>query len=405
MSAPPARVSPAWPASPLLSEWAAPEPSALARAVAGRRAAGLTVEDCITAPPQEFGFEFSPRLYADAMAAAVAETIRYKAAPLGLASARRAVAAFHGGAATAEQVWLTPGTSFAYFALFRLLARPQGEVLCPSPTYPLFDDLARLAGLSVRRYHLHRQAGGGVQVHWSLDLEEIAFQITPRTCAIVLVSPHNPTGSIASRGELQHLAEAALRAGVPVIYDEVFRTYTAEARTPVPRLADVYPDEGLWLTLNGLSKSHYLPGLKAGWMVAEGDGGRVNRFMAAVEYLADTFLPMPEYTQAALARLLQPEAMAEAERLAALHRHALQTRLAQHQAGGWAADAPEAGPYICCPLPADADPEAAALHLLQRHGVLLHPGSLYGLPEPALVGTIFNPAWGSLPARELRILP
>jgi len=387
-----------------LSDWCAPEPSALARAIEERHAAGLPVEDCITAPPQDHGFEFSPRLYTEAMAAAVADTARYQAAPLGLASARRAVAAFRGGGATAEQVWLTPGTSFAYFALFRLLARPHGEVLCPSPTYPLFDDLARLAGLSERRYHLHRQAGVSDQVHWSLDPEEIAFQITPRTCAIVLVSPHNPTGSIASQGELQHLAEAALRAGVPVIHDEVFRTYTANEGAQVPRMPDVCPHEGLWLTLNGLSKSHYLPGLKAGWMVAEGDGARVSRFMAAVEYLADTFLPMPEYTQAALARLLQPEAIAEAERLAALQRHALQTRLAQLKAGGWAADAPESGPYICCPLPAGADPEDAALNLLQRHGVLLHPGSLYGLPEPALVGTVFNPAWGNLPARELRIL-
>ena len=171
----------------LLHAWGHAAPSELADALDALAAAGRPVRDLVTANPQEHGLAFDDHLLGDILAAAARDARTYHPHPAGQPAAREAVAAYHGDGLPAAQVVLTPGTSFGYWAAFRLLADPPGgEVLCPSPTYPLFDDLARLAGLTVRRYHMH-EAGG----RWAIDPDEVAFQVTPRTRAIAVVSPQD----------------------------------------------------------------------------------------------------------------------------------------------------------------------------------------------------------------------
>ncbi len=372
----------------LLKAWGESELSPLATIVSARRARGDVVEDFITANPYDHGFRFSPSILGEILGRATYDAQRYSAEPLGRLAAREAVVRLYGGISP-EQVMLTPGTSMAYFYLFRLLAKPGGEVLCPAPTYPLFNDLARISGLKVRRYHLHRTGSDDGTTRWALDPEELQFQVTPRTCAIVLVSPHNPTGTITNHDEMAAACVVAEAAGIPLIMDEVFRTYRRDEGAPVLRPSAC--GTGLSIVLNGISKSHYLPGMKQGWMVVEGDKDEAGPLMNALEYMSDSFLPVNEIAQTALPDLLSGDAIQEAGRLADLQRERLSWRL--QNTSGWPVAVPEAGPYICVPLEHErADDDVVVSQLLTGHGALFHPGNLYDFREPYMVATAYNQA-------------
>lgn len=378
----------------LLRDWGEAVPSELARAEEERRRRGEPIIDLVGANPQEEGFEFPQDLLLEIMAGAVRAARFYRPDPRGQRAAREAVARYHGEGLPPDHVILTPGTSLGYFYAFRLLAEPGDEVLVPSPTYPLFDDLARLAGLKVRRYHLHPAAGGH---RWEMDPREVDFQITPRTRIIAVVSPHNPTGTIASEEELRALGEIAARRRLAVVFDEVFREFIHAGGGSAPVLRPASFGAPLTVTLNGLSKMLALPGIKAGWMAVQGEDVRWReRFLAAAEYLSDTFLPVSEVTQAALPRLLTDgiEAM---RRGADLCRRRMAELTEAWRAAGRAIPAPEGGPYLTVPLPEGTtreEEEALALRLVRDHGILIHPGGLYSLPDPRLVMTcIRRPPW------------
>lgn len=369
----------------LLEEWGDPQPSEIAGILRERKLAGLPVFDMVTANPQEHGFEFPPADLERVVSQAVTGSRFYRPDARGQMPAREAVAWYHGNGVSSSSVILTPGTSFAYWACFRLLCRPGEEILCPWPTYPLFDDIARLAGVRVRRFHLAEHAG-----RWGIDAEELAFQVTSATRAIVLVSPHNPTGSVASADELGNVCRVARKHGLSVIFDEVFREFL-HAQCRVCRPAEF--DAPLAVTLNGLSKMLSLPGMKAGWLVAEGDQARCDQFLNSAEYLLDTFLPVSELTQAALPALLEHHP-ALTTRFAALYRERMQALVGECAGQGLGVGKPEGGVYLVLRVASDRPSTQLAGELLREHGVLVHPGPLYGLEDDRLVLTcVPRPPW------------
>jgi len=366
--------------SPLANDWSSTHPSVLSEALAERRSRNLPIIDLITTNPHEHGIAFPQDKLAEILGQAATRSQVYNPDPRGQIRAREAVAEYHGGA-SAKQVILTPGTSLGYYYAFRLLAKPGDEILCPSPTYPLFEDLAKLAGLHVRYYHLEPPGRG--QSHWQLDAEEVRFQLTSRTRAIVVVSPHNPTGSIANATELHALAQIARQHNLAIVFDEVFRAMrhgTADVLRPSSFGAP------LTITLNGLSKMLSLPGMKAGWMVAEGDESVVENFLAAAEYISDLFLPVNEVVQAVLPELLACVPTTGAQH-AAIYRKRMQLHVEGWKAAGVEVTTPEGSPYLHWALADTANDEAAALGALRNDGVLLHPGNLYRMPFPSLVAT------------------
>lgn len=374
----------------LLEEWSEGTPSRLAKAVEAKRQRGVPVVDLITANPHEHGIEFPPHLLEQIMLEATRSARVYKPDPRGQLAAREAVAAYHGGVEP-DQVVLTCGTSMAYWYVFRLLARPGGNVLCPSPTYPLFEDLARAAGLSARSYHLSRSRDGA----WHIDPEEVEFQITRGTVALVIVSPHNPTGQVASASELARVAEIARRHRLPVVFDEVFREFLhTAAKVPRPGSYGL----PLAITLNGASKMFALPQLKAGWMVVEGnDKALVNKFLTALEYLSDTFLPVNEMVQAALPRLLSSPGLNEVTHIAAIYRQRMESLIHAWRSHGIPVVLPDGGIYAIVPLPKtwQGREEGFCVRLLVSESILMHPSTYYGtFPEPALVMTcVAAPPW------------
>ena len=154
---------------------------------------------------------------------------RYEPHPLGLSSARAAVAHDHrrrGATVDPDRVVLTASTSEAYTWLFKLLCDPGDAVLIPRPSYPLFDHLTALEGVATVPYDLVYHG------RWEIDVQ--ALRSAPETVrAVVVVSPNNPTGSFVDRDTLLTLRALCVSRGWALVMDEVFRSeeHTSELQS------------------------------------------------------------------------------------------------------------------------------------------------------------------------------
>ena len=363
-------------------------PNALARALASRRAAGGSVVDLTITNPTEVGLRHPPSFFAELAHAGEAS---YDPKPLGLDSAREAVADYYrarGSACEAQNVWLCASTSEAFSWLLALLCDPGDAVLVPRPGYPLLDYLAALAGARLVHYPLRWHG------RWQVDVAELraVARAEPRARAVVATSPGNPTGAVLGAGELRGLESLCAELGLAAVVDEVFGDYPLDPGAPAFRSA-VGPRECLCFVLSGLSKVAALPQWKLGWGVTSGPAELVRRADERLALVADTFLSVSTWAQLALPKILRaaPAMQARIRARTAGNLAVLRKALAGGAAsvvageGGWAA---------VLRLPAvGRDDEGWALALLER-GVLLHPGSLYDLdgchavlsllPEPEL---------------------
>lgn len=304
----------------------------------------------------------------------------YTPHPLGQPVAREAVSRHYREAGLSlplEQIVMTPGTSFSYWYVFKLFADPGDEILCPTPTYPLFDSIAALAGVHLTYYRLDESIG------WRIDLKDLESKITPKTRGIVLISPHNPTGAVATEEEIERIAAIASRQGLPIISDEVFAPFLFQDKE-FPRPAKSAAP--LVMTLNGFSKMLALPGMKIGWIGITGEPSLVKEAINALEMISDTFLPVNEIAQFAAPALLR-----EGESFLAFYRTEIRKRCAS--AVGFLSKTrrlsfhrPEGGFYLAVRInEAGVDEEAFALGLLRRHRIMVHPGFFYDLPPPHFV--------------------
>ena len=269
------------------TEWELGE-NAFAAKIRRARASGVELFDLTVSNPTACGLVYD----AAALLAPLAEAgaLVYEPEPLGMLSAREAVAGYYGGVVGTERVCLTTSTSEAYSYVFRLLCDPGDEVLVASPSYPLFDFIARLDDVKLVEYPLHYHDG------WQIDLEALAAAVTERTRAVIVVHPNNPTGHFCSGAERAALQSLCAKRGLALIVDEVFLDY------PLPGLVAesfvVGSSPALTFVLSGLSKVCALPQMKCSWIVACGDAAQ--GAMGRLEIVADTFLSMNAPVQHAL---------------------------------------------------------------------------------------------------------
>ena len=210
-------------------------------------------------------------------------------------SAREAVVGYysdHGADVDPDAVVLTTSTSEGYGYLFRLLCDAGDEVLVAQPSYPLFDFLADLEDVRLRIYPLFYDHG------WWIDFAELERRIGPRTKAIVVVHPNNPTGHATGSRERQRLEEICARHGLALIVDEVFLDYPLGAEGLVSFAVGPHPV--LTFCLSGMSKIAGLPQMKVGWIVGLGPDVDRLQAMGRLEVIADTFLSMNAPVQGAL---------------------------------------------------------------------------------------------------------
>ncbi len=351
------------------------EPTPLAAAVAARRARGGRVLDLALSNPTTAGLAYPETL---ATAWSNVEALRYDPNPRGLQTTRETVSDWYtsvGQHVPAASLVLTASTSEAYSHLFRLLCNPGDEVLVPSPSYPLFEHLARLDAVGVVRY-MFRDIG-----RWVLDDSHLAAQIGPRTRALVAVAPNNPTGHVPSAREWDVLGETCRRHGLALIVDEVFSPYPLagmDGRMFVPEIPGV-----LVFRLNGLSKLIGMPQAKLGWIAVSGPDSVRDAALDALELFADTYLSVSTPVQVALPTLLREGASVRDQIRQRLHANLAHLR---ERVTGTAVDVrvPDGGWTVVLRVPCVGDPDDLALRLLERD-VIVHPGYFYDLPHDGYV--------------------
>jgi aspartate/methionine/tyrosine aminotransferase len=306
------------------------------------------------------------------------ECLEYSPDARGLWKARAAVAQYYaevaGVAVPPENVFLTASTSEAYSYLFRLHCDPGLEVLIAQPSYPLFEFLADLDDVRLVSGPLFYDHG------WHLDVAALEGRITPKTRAIVLVHPNNPTGHYTSPQEREAVERLCLEYGLALIVDEVFLEYAHDPLARAPGVPSFASGEHPVLTyvLSGLSKAACLPQMKAAWLAIFGPQALCRQAGARLEVVADTFLSMNAPVQHALPYMLaershvQRQVLARVrENLATLDRH-LRTAPALSRLSV------QAGWYAVLRVPAVRGGEELAVRLMQQHRVVVHPGQFYG---------------------------
>ena len=301
----------------------------------------------------------------------------------GILSARKAVAEYYVGHAAAidpGQIVLTTSTSEAYTFLFRLLCDAGDEVLVAQPSYPLFDFLAALDDVQLRSYPLFHDFG------WWIDLAELERRISPRTRAVLLVHPNNPTGHATSASERKELEAICVRHRLALIVDEVFLDYGISE--PVSSFAS---GDHCCLTfvVSGLSKIAALPQMKVGWLAACGPVDLRDEAIGRLEVIADTFLSMNGPMQHALPSWLAGSPRVQTQ---VLDRVRLNLETLQRQAevgylpvqAGWSA---------VMQVPQRLGSGDLAERLVEEAGVVVHPGSFYALAgEHRIVISLIGPA-------------
>jgi len=338
------------------------------------------IVDLVSGNVNTQGIVFPQEILAQAMRKGVEESRVYRPDPLGQLSSRKAISRYYaaeGLAVPPGQLILTPGTSISYWYAFKLLADPGDDILCPTPSYPLFDTIAALSGIQVNHYKLKETT------RWEIDFDQLRSVIGPRTKAIVLISPHNPTGSVATADEVKALAKLAEARGLAIIADEVFSPFLyGMERLPRPTETSA----PLVITLNGLSKMLALPGIKIGWMAVTGDPALVGKSIKSLEMISDAFLPVNEAAQFSVSGLLRHSAPF-LKRYASEMQSRLQVALEILQGHkGISLIPPEGGFFLALRLEkAGADEEEIACRLLQKHGILVHPGYFYDMEGQHLV--------------------
>ena len=157
-----------------------------------------------------------------------------------------------------SQVGVTAGAKQALYEALRVIIRSGDEVLIPIPGWVSYEEQVRLAG--------GKPVFCPLDEHFDLDMSEIKKRISRRTKAIILNSPHNPTGAVFSKEHLRQLAHRLNNKSIFWIVDDIYSTLTFNRYYQSP--AHFVPDKNYLILVNGFSKSHALTGWRIGYVVA-----------------------------------------------------------------------------------------------------------------------------------------
>ncbi len=269
---------------------------------------GHTILKLNTGNPAVFGFDAPFQIVRD-MIEAVPHAHGYSDSR-GIISARRAVVYRYEQDPTfppfgPDDVYLGNGVSELITMVMQALLDEGDEVLIPAPDYPLWTAMTSLGGGTPVHYLADEQNG------WQPDLEDIRAKVTPRTKAIVVINPNNPTGAVYSREVLEGIADIARENSLLVLSDEIYDRILFDDAVHIP-MASIAPDL-LVLTFNGLSKTYRVAGYRSGWLVITGPKGHARGFIEGITLLASTRLcpnvPAQHAVQAALSGVQSIDAL------------------------------------------------------------------------------------------------
>jgi alanine-synthesizing transaminase len=180
---------------------------------------------------------------------------------------------------TVDDVWLGNGVSELIVMALQAMLDNGDEVLIPAPDYPLWTAATSLAGGRPVHYRCEESEG------WQPDLEDLSAKISPRTKALVLINPNNPTGAVYPEQVVLEIAELARQHSLVVLADEIYDKVLYDDATHTP-FAVLAPDL-FTLTFNGLSKAYRLAGFRSGWLMASGPKQHAASYLEGLAILAN----------------------------------------------------------------------------------------------------------------------
>ena len=347
------------------------------RTLAALRARGVRIIDLTASNPTRVGLSYPDDLLA---ALASPQALTYDPQPLGLRSAREAVA--HDFARRAldvspDHIALTASTSEAYALLFKLLCDPGDTVLVPRPSYPLFEHLTLLESVTPRSYRLDYHGS------WRVDFDDIRRGLDDRVRAVLVVSPNNPTGSFLHKDDLAALDELCAARNLMLIGDEVFADFPLDA---APHATSVlHAKNAVSCSLGGLSKTIGLPQVKLGWVAMTGPSVQLDPLLHAYEMVADTYLSVSTPVQVAAAELLTRGADVRRQIQDRTRRNLAALRAAAAAVPEVSVLSVEGGWSATIQVPRYRSEEALVLELLTSDHVLVHPGYFFDFEREAYV--------------------
>lgn len=373
---------------------------ALARRARALEAAGHAVLKLNIGNPGRFGFRAPAHLTA-AITEHLADSDAY-CHEQGLESARAAILAVQrergADVPDIERVFIGNGVSELIDLSLRALLNPGDEVLLPAPDYPLWS-AATILNDGTPRYYACPASRGHLP-----DPDEIDALCGPRTRALVLIHPNNPTGACYPRDLLERIVGIAARHGLLLLSDEIYDgiRYDGAPFTPLASLTGELP----CIAFGGLSKVHRACGFRIGWATLSGAGARVDAYRDALQLLAALRLCANVPAQWAI----EP-ALTGPDTIAALtapggRLHEARRAVAEGVARSRFLEcvtpqgALYAFPAVRADLLPDFDDNAFALRLLDEEHALVVPGSSFNLkdsrhfritllPEPAQLADVF----------------
>ncbi len=343
----------------------------------GRRIMKLNIGN-----PAPFGFEAPEEILVDVIRNL--PTAQGYSDSHGLMSARTAVVQHYQSRGIditdVDDIWLGNGVSELISMSLQAMLDDGDEVLVPAPDYPLWTASTQLAGGRPVHYLCDESAG------WQPDLEDMASKITPRTKAIVVINPNNPTGAVYPRAVLEQIAELARRHGLVVLADEIYDKILYDDAEHIP-FAAVAPDL-FTLTFNGLSKAYRLAGFRSGWLMVTGPRANAGSYIEGLTILANMRLcanvPGQHAIQTALGGrqsikdLILPGGRLLAQRDAAV--------AALRAIPGVSCVTPQGALYVFAKLDPEIypikDDQQFVLDLLREQHVLVVQGTGFNWPDP-----------------------
>ena len=179
---------------------------------------------------------------------------------------------------TLDDIYTGNGVSELIVLAMNALLNNGDEVLVPAPDYPLWTAAVSLSGGTPIHYLCDESK------EWAPDLADLRSKITPRTKAIVMINPNNPTGAIYSKAVLTELTQIAREHGLILFADEIYDKMLYDEEKHVS-LASLSSDVVI-ITFNGLSKNYRSCGYRSGWMVVSGDKSRIKDYIEGLNMLS-----------------------------------------------------------------------------------------------------------------------
>lgn len=266
-----------------------------------------------------------------------------------------------------DQIICLPGTQTALYAVLMTLAEAGDEIIVGDPMYATYEGVIAASGATAVPVALHPERG------FRIDAKDIAAAITPRTRVIFLNSPHNPTGAVLTRADLEAIGALARKHDLWILADEVYEDLIFPGATflsplSMPDLADRV------VVTCSISKSHAAPGFRAGWCV--GPAEFADRLLPLSETMLFGSQPFIGDMLAAAVSTPSPVAQGMVERFA---RRADLIAARLHGIEGLAVHRPEAGMFALLDVRATGlSGDAFALSLLDKQGVAVMPGESFG---------------------------